>query len=376
MDITRDFDQKQVWRARGITWLPKGTPFADHLALVAVDGAGHSRIEIMTRDGNLVHEIVLASPFDSNYVGSVDVFDPDHLVVALLPNEIYVIDYAGVPVNGPVKVFEGVACEGVVRTPGGVAVADYYSGRIFALDTALERWPENDLHNAFGVKLNPDGIAWNSHKHRYIVTSIVADIDWISRPGFTLPISLDDPVPSFHPGAHGLVRARHVTYMPDEHKILLAHTRNPTALLIYDETGRLLEQIDVSSLATSIDGTHPLTSAVYVPVNQEFYLRFAGDTERLRVVSRTGAFKGDVDLRATGATGFSLMTLEGNNLVIRTNEGLIRTDLNGALLATYDTAPLRTPRLAGLTAITTGPNAGKFAVCDSSGTEVVVFTLP
>ncbi|MGZ5431483.1 MAG: hypothetical protein ACXWH7_01050 [Thermoanaerobaculia bacterium] len=357
--------------SEGLTWLPKGTPFPDHLALVVFDDDLHPRIEIMTTDGVVVHEILLGPPLDDNFIGSVDVFDANHLVAVQVPHTLYVFDYTGAVVSGPTRVLEATNVEAVVRTPDGIAVADYYSGRVFALDRNLQRQPGNDSHNAFGVKIRADGIAWNPDTYRYIVTSDTSDVETRSYAGFTLPISLDDPVPAFHPAAHGLVVSRHVTYMSDEHKIVVAR-RLPAAILIYAQMGKLLEQIDVSA----VGGAAPLTSVVYVPSTQEFYVRFAEATPRLRVVSRTGAFVRDVDLSGTGTSGFGVMTGSGNDLVIRTNAGLIRTDLSGVLLATYDMAPLRMPRFAGITAITNGPDAGKFAACDSSNAEIVVFTLP
>lgn len=354
----------------GITWLPKGTPFAGHLALVAYDDDSLPRIQILTTAGSVVHEILLGPPFDSLFVGSVDVFDADHLVVAMLPNQLYVIDYTGAVVNGPVTVYEASNVEAVVRTSKGVTVADYFSGRIYALDSNLQRVPQDDLHNAFGGKIRPDGIAWSSLSHRFVLTSLAGDLVQ-SRAGFSLPFTLDDPTFVFHPNAHGFIRARGVTYMEGEDKILLAHRNLPRALLLYDQGGKLLEQIDVSAVSPA-----PLSSVVFVPSTNEFYLRLSEVTPRLRVLSRTGAFVRDVDLSGTGATGFGPMTVDGSDLVISTNIGLIRVDLNGALLATYSAAPLRAPQLGGLTKITSGPDAGKFAVCDSSNAEVIVFTLP
>lgn len=352
----------------GITWLPEGTPFADHIALVAFDDQEASRIEIMTRAGKVVNEIILPAPFDTNLIGSVEALGADRLVVVVLsiPTELYVIDYTGAVVSGPIKVFEASGCEGVARAGDGFVIADYSSGRFFALDDTLERRPECDLHNDFGVKLDPDGIAWDSNLDRYIMTSF----DQGARAGFTVPVSLDDAMVAFHPAAHGLAFSRHVAYMPDERKTVLAHRQNPTAILVYSERGELLEQIDISSLGSS------LNSLVYEPTAKEFYLRFSETALRLRVVSRNGTPLRDVDLSGTAATGFGPMTLVDGNLLILTNLGLVRTDLNGLPLATYSTGPLRVPRLAGLTAITTGPDAGKFAACDSSGGEVIVFTLP
>lgn len=358
--------------SEGLTWLPKGTPFPDHLALVVFDDDLHPRIEIMTTNGTVVHEILLGPPLDGLIIGSVDVLDADHLVLMVIPNLLYVVDYTGAVVSGPTRVFEATNVECVVRTKDGIAVADYFSGRIFALDRNLQRRPQDDLHHDVGVKIHPTGIAWSSDTYRYIVMSDTADIDVLSNVGFTLPVSLDDPVPILHPSAHNLVRSSHPTYLPDEHKIAIAHRRLPTAILVYAPNGRLLEQIDVSA----VGGTAQLNSVVYVPSTQEFYLRFGETTPRFRVVSRTGTFVRDVDLSGTGTSGFGPMTVAGDDIVVRTNAGLMRLDLNGSVIATYDMAPLRMPQFRGITAITNGPDAGKFAACDSTGAEVVVFTLP
>jgi hypothetical protein len=354
----------------GITWLPKGTPFPDHLVLVAYDNLNQPRLEIMTRAGTVIQEIVFPPPLDGLFVGSVDVFDATHLLVQVLPNQLYVVDYAGSVVSGPVNVLEAGNAEGVVRTPYGFAVADYFSGKLFALDAALQRRPQDDLQNVFGVKLRPEGIAWNPDTSRYILTAHSGD--GFTRPGFSVPYSLDDAIVQFYPLAHNRPRHRGIAYMPDEHRTVVAHRNAPKALLLYNEVGTLVEEIDVSATA----GASLLNHVAYVPSTQEFYLRLVESTQRLRVVSRTGTFVRDVDLSGTGAPGFGTMVHAGGNLIIYTGVSLIRTDLDGVLLATYPVAPLRAPQLSGITAITTGPHAGKFAACDSSGAEVIVFSLP
>jgi hypothetical protein len=89
------------------------------------------------------------------------------------------------------------------------------------------------------------------------------------------------------------------------------------------------------------------------------------------VLSRAGAFVRDIEL----GMPVGPFTNEGDELLIFMGGLLYRTDLDGVVITSYDYSALNVIP-AAITAITSGPQAGNFAVAAARNTELVVFSLP
>jgi hypothetical protein len=136
----------------------------------------------------------------------------------------------------------------------------------------------------------------------------------------------------------------------------------------------------------------------FIPTTNEFVVGFNGvlpasnqqaERRSLRVFSRTGTLVRTIDLTATGTAGIAgiayFQDSGGNDrLMILGSAGRdFITDLNGnsrnanGLLFGEFNIRVKLGLLSrnDITAITTGPQAGAFAVVDPSGGEIVIFRL-
>lgn len=350
-----------------LTYLGKGTPYPDHVAFLVYDVTGAQAIDVARRDGTVVLHIPLPPALADAVYGMTSTGGAGFHVIGM-GTEIYTVDYSGQITAGPVQIDEGFGVEGIAVVGERLYVQDYLSGHAVAFDTSLQRQPADDLRNDFGVGLpGLVSIAWNSDADRFVVlASGPGDIPlWMMA--WQVVSSLDDARPMFFPRGNGFLRPRGMSFMPDEHKIAVAHLQPQRAILIYSPQGDLLEQIDVTPIGRP-------SQIAWIPSTQELYVRTVEMPATLRVVSRTGALLRDVDFSALGPSLGGIAHVDGQLLLVA--GGLLyRTDLAGGVVASYDLAPLSVV-LPTICAITTGPHAGKFAATSSRNTELVVFSLP
>jgi hypothetical protein len=368
----------------GLAYIPAGSAnFPDHLLMVAWDtfNADANRIEVIRRDGVVVAEI--QPPFvgyEGIGMGDVAYLSPNRLLVTFYNEEIWTIDFAGNIVSGPISLTGSGGFEGIVRVRDRVVVAGFPQPLYF-FDRDLNRLPGRDRNDVVGLNLNtPHGVAWNSDTGRFLVNAQVALNERVIS---DISPALDAAQQVADLSADGFPRPRAMSYLPAEHLIAVAHANVPRAILLYRNDGTLDSQINVAGL-----GLGNLFGLAYIPTTNQFAAVFNNpadpqENRRLRILSRTGALERTIDLACTGARGVSAVEFYnpahpsgGQFLVVASSNRVLRTDFDGNLLGELNSRThlgVLTP--ADITAITTGPQAGAFAMTDSSGGELVVFRL-
>ncbi|HEX6183771.1 MAG TPA: hypothetical protein VFZ44_07665 [Pyrinomonadaceae bacterium] len=378
----------------GMGYIPAGSAvYPDHLMQVALDTLnGPSRIEILTRAGQVVKEVTPNWPVGSEtvFMGDVAFLPPNRLLVTFYDNSIWTVDFDGNVVAGP-QVYPGpTGFEGLVRLGDGRFVATGFPQSLLYFDAALNRQPENDRHDIIGLNVNvPIGVAWNSDTNRHLIVHSVNAIS-DSPAGFVASVSpaLDAATPFADMTAAGLTFPRRATYLPAEHLLGVVHLNGPRAIVLFNPDGTINSQVDLSpaTIGSNLGGA---TGVEYLPATNEFAVTFNGnptpdpaaERRRIRVVSRTGALVRTIDLTCTGTQGIGGIAYfeeagSGRLLVLASAGRVLVTDLNGNLLREFNLrVRLGMMTASDLSAITTGPQAGAFAAVDSTGGEIVVFRL-
>jgi hypothetical protein len=236
-------------------------------------------------------------------------------------------------------------------------------------------------------------VAWNSDTNRLLISHDNPSSN--TTPGVdSVATTLDSATPfvnlsSFQP-------ARQLAYLPDEHltAVVRQNPQNARAILLFNSDGTLNSQISLSPASLGQNLGQPLTIA-YIPATHEFVVGFNGgpvdpaaERRRLRVFSRAGLLVRTVDLSSTGTGGVAGFDYfddpnggGGRFLILGSAGRAFVTDLNGNsrnpqgfLLREFNTrVKFGLITRGDVTAITTGPLAGAFAVVDGSGGEVVIF---
>ena len=348
------------------TYLGKDTPYPDHIAFLAYGPVSTPFLEVAKRDGTVVAHIALPPVFLDNTFGMAASAGSFVYVLSAI-NEIYKVDFTGQIVGGPVKVHEGYASEGITTIGDRIYIRDYFSGKFVALDTNLQRQPADDVRHDFGLDIGQlFAVTWNSDASRFLILSPNADQN-LQQVGWDIVVSLDEKRPRLYPRAHGYLRARGLSWMPDEGKIATAHPQPQRRILIYSPEGELLEQIDVTPIGRP-------NQVAWAPSTQEFFVRVIEMPAHIRVLSRTGTFVRDIDLSTLGPA-VGAFTEVGGELLVFVGGLLYRTDLNGVPITSYDYSSWNILP-ASIAAISTGPLAGKFAVAAARNTELLVVSLP
>jgi len=193
--------------------------------------------------------------------------------------------------------------------------------------------------------------------------------------------------------------ARQTVYLPQDDLIGILRLGGPNlrAILLFNLNGTLNSQISLGPTALG-QNFGQLVAFAYLRTTDEFVVAFGGapgpgqalERLKLRVISRAGALVRTIDLTGTGTAGVNgleyfeephggggrlllisafgrliVTDLDGNS---RTPDGIVYGEFNSrvkfGLITRNDVA-----------AITSGPNAGAFAIVDSNGGEVVIFRL-
>jgi hypothetical protein len=372
----------------GLTYIPStSSSYPDHLIQATWDnvGGGPSRLEVIRRDGQVVAEIMPNWPpaYQLEAIGDVAFLAPNKLLVTFYDESVWTIDFNGNILTGP-QYFPGtVGFEGIVQMPDSRIVGVGFPQNLLFFDSNLNRQPADDRHDALGLNLNASqGVAWNTDTNQYL---ILHDVTGLGPAGAisAVPPSLNSATPIVNLGAFGLTQPRRATYLPGEHLIAITHPNSPRAILLFKPDGTLDSQIDVSSL-----GLGAPVSLTFIPATNQFAVRFnrpvdPAEARRLRILSRTGTLDRTIDMTCTGTTSIGGVAFfnpshpsGGEFIFIGTSNRMIVTDFNGNMLREFNSAlrlGLLTPN--NLTAVTTGAQAGAFAVTDGSAGELVVFSL-
>lgn len=393
----------------GLAYIPSSSPiFPDHIIVTVLDTlSGPSRIEVMQRNGVVVAEILPNWPppppsdpdnpiYDTSFIGDVAFLAPNKLLVTFYNNAIWTIDFNGNVLAGPREVPGANGFEGIVQmSDTRIAAVTYPQGLIF-FDKNLNRVPESDRNDVIGLDLNtPRGVAWNSDTSQLLITHGTAP-EGVSRAIAAVPISLDTASQVVDLAGSGFSTGQRLTYLPAEHLIAVVSI-SPRAIVLFNSNGTLNSQIDLSPAAFGMNLGNP-GAITYIPTTNEFVVGFNGippasnqqaERRRLRVVSRTGTLVRTIDLTATGTAGVAgiayfqdsggsdrLMILGSAGRAFITDLNGDSRNANGFLFGEFNIrVKLGLLSRNDITAITTGPQAGAFAVVDSLGGEIVIFRL-
>lgn len=387
----------------GLAYIPKDAPlFPDHLIMAVWDalGAANVRLEIMTRAGVVVAEINRpdwpTQFFSDGGLGDVMYLGPNRLLVSVYnPDSLWILDFSGNVISGPLQTGADGMGEGIVRLDDGRIVATSYPQSLLVFDKNLNREPQSDQHHVIGANLNvASGIAWDSDANRLLVTHDTSLNLNAGVSGLSTTLDAATSIVSLTP--FGFARQTAYVAADDLIAVLRFGVPNDRAILLFNTNGTAHGQISLSPTSLGQNLGQPLSLA-YLPGTDEFVVGFTGTpatqtTERLRlwVISRSGTLVRTIDLAATGTAAVSgveyfedAQSGDGRLLLIGSFGRLIITDLNGNSRRSDGTlfGELNVRVKFGLitrndvAAITSGPLAGAFAIVDANGGEVVIFRL-
>ncbi|HJP92707.1 MAG TPA: hypothetical protein VJ875_12180 [Pyrinomonadaceae bacterium] len=386
----------------GMAYIPLSSPtFPDHLMMVTWDDLNGSafRLIVMRRDGVQVAEISRPdwpTQFFESGIGDVTFLSPNRLLVSIFhPDSLWIMDFNGNIVSGPLTTGATGLGEGVIQISDGRLVASNYPQDLLVFDKNLNRQPQSDRHDTIGLGLNlPNGIAWDSDSNRFLVlhdTALTTGLAGVASLATTLDSSTS--VVDFN----AFPNTRQLVYLPQE-DLIAALRFNPApdrAILFFNKNGTLNSQISLSPTSLG-QNFGPPGSFTYLPATDEFAVGFNGtpatqalERQKLRIVSRTGTLVRTIDLNATGTGGFNaveyfqdaqgaerLMFLSAFGRVFITDLDGNSRNTDGAPFGEFNSrVKLGLLQRNDLTAITSGPLAGAFAVTDSSGGEIVIFRM-
>jgi hypothetical protein len=317
------------------------------------------------------------------------------LVSAFHPDSLWIIDFDGNIVSGPLPTGAAGTGEGIVRMDDGRVVATNYPQSLLLFDKNLTRQPQDDRNDVIGVNLNvPNGIAWDSDANRLLLTHD-STLNLNSRVS-ALSTALDTATPVVNLSPFGFTRQTAYLAQDDLIAVLRFGVPNDRAIVLFNTNGALHSQISLSPTSLGQNFGQPSTLA-YLPGTDEFVVGFTGtpatqmmERLRLRVISRAGALVRTLDLSATGIAGVNGLEFYedpkgggGRLLLIASVGRMIVTDLDGnsrrpdgVLFGEFNSrVKLGLITRNDVAAITSGPHAGAFAIVDSSGGEVVIFRL-
>ncbi len=381
--------------AEGLAYLPNSSrQFPDHLVTVAWEGSPvtGSRLEIIARTGEVVHEIF--PNLGDGLLSSVAYDVSGRLLIGFerfepFADELYAIDFNGNVLAGPVIV--GDFLEGIAESPDRRIWLTNFD-RALGYDHVFTRRPEDDQSFAVGLGLaSPRGLAWNSNADLHLVNawdgahSAFGDVNLKI---VSIPQALDRYTtlvePIFDP-VHPLSRPDRLSFLPDEDRFVVA-SRGPRfirGLAIYNTDGSWHELLRLRKADGSIDSGQPGLVEYIAPVHR-FAVRFMETTElkKVKFYERDGTFAGEIDLAPLGIAFVGSLAYfnpdhpSGGEFLLFANDGrALIADLQGTVIDEFDYRQLGLWSPMDLAAITTGPQAGAFAVVDFDTCELIVFRL-
>jgi hypothetical protein len=285
----------------------------------------------------------------------------------------------------------GFSPEGIVQLPDSrVVVGDASQLRFH--DAALNRLPQDDRDGStsIGVIL-AQAVAWDPDRTRHLVQGQserfpLFDTDHAAAVAPSLLSG--EALFSFVGHVHGLgLHSPRMTYVPDDHRIAASHSpisnaEYPREILLYDDGGTAVEWIDASAIHP--DQTVPAVKIAYVAPVRQFALVSSQERSKLKFLTRAGVLAREIDLAPigidaiAGVTYFNPLHPSGGEFLIFDYHGrAVITDFDGTLISEFDyRAELGLPYVTGVSAITSGPQAGAFAALEAaSSPQLVVFDL-
>jgi hypothetical protein len=387
----------------GLAYIPATSPiFPDHLVMVVWDDfvGGPKRLEVMRRDG-VVEAEIYRPDWPANFLGlelgGVSFVAPNRLLVTTFDNNIWTLDFSGTIVSGPVNLAGRFGFEGIVQMSDSIIVVVDYPQKLLFLDSGLNRLTNSDRNDLIGLDLNrTNGVAWNGDTDQLLIKH--DDTSPISPGGIAaVPTTLDSATQVVNLSASNF--RRKLAYLLDEHLVATLQFgpgNNDRAILLYNSDGTFNSQVSLSPASLGFNTGQPLALA-YIPATHEFVVNFNGlngnpsqslERRSLRVISRTGVLVRTIDLTSTGtasATGLDYFSSPGGDrLIIMGSAGRVfitdlngnSRDSNGLLFGEFNIrVKLGLIDRTDITAITTGPLAGSFAVVVGTSSECVIFKL-
>lgn len=371
----------------GLAYIPATSPsFPDDIIEVALtSGLTESRLEILQRDGEVVAEIIPQEPLRSDFLVGVAFKAPDRILVGTIDNAIWTLDFAGNLVAGPTLLPGVEDIEGLVQLPapdGRVLAATYNAGTLFFFDENLNRLPDQDQYYTVGAGVSGfQGTAWNSDTDEHLV--VLAGALPQATEVVSVPPTLDAATPIVDLAMSHFDNPRQTTFMPDQHLIAVAHAAGPGAILLFDTSGALVQQINISA---ELGNPRAIT---YIPTTQQFAALFSSSSQMLRILSRNGDLVSTIDLASKGIgpvstlaffnsdhpSGGQFLIFEAENRMTATYRAVV-TDFSGDVLSQFDYRDkLGMLSVVGTAGIISGPDAGSFSAIDAGNSEIVIFTL-
>jgi hypothetical protein len=376
----------------GMAYVPSSaSTFPDHLIVVVHDDLSQ-RLEVITRDGVVVSEIYRSDWPESltdTYIGDVAYLAPNRLLVTTYNSDIWTLDFSGNILSTPLSLPSAYGFEGIVQMSDSRIVATGHPQTLIFFDKNLTRQPESDRNDIIGLNLvDPKGVAWNSATNQLLIAH-----------GFhpaaisAVPTSLDSAAQVVDLAPHGFNSGQRLTYLPIEDLIAVL---SPRAILLFKADGTVSGQIDLSAAALGVDLGNSI-SLTYIPATSEFVVGFNGvgstlarqvERRTLRVLSRSGTLVRAIDLTSTGTGSVTALAYfedsgSGRLLILGSAGRTFITDLNGdsrsssgVLFGEFNSrAKFDIVTRFDIAAITTGPQAGAFAMVDYRSGEIVIFRL-
>lgn len=377
--------------AEGLAYIPSTSPvYPDHIAQLVAPVTGITEVAIVRADGVVVERIA-PPPGLVVYAAAIAYQDPGRLIVQF--GDFHTYDLAvrtwhpvSVPiVDGPVMGFEGLV-EGMRGTIAGVGSLDgelrFYDARLAPLSRGYDR----KLVLGPGL-VYPSFLAWDGTRNRYLITHYPLPLGMYCRIA-----DVDEGVSTMRDflnldGDRSIGAARRPAYLAGEDLIAVTLTRTPTQpdrIALYNDAGVLADTIPTGALVDSTGKPLIRPFAVrYDPAMRRFIVAFRSHGTKLFELSREGLKISEIDLAAVlGTAAFSGFTLfdasqpaGGRLMIVRSDGQILVTDLSGQVLAQFEARRLGIFAPIDIEYISTGPNAGAFAVLDRDGAELVVFRL-
>ncbi|HYX30733.1 MAG TPA: hypothetical protein VE863_19510 [Pyrinomonadaceae bacterium] len=373
--------------------------FGDALAMIAIfndsnsPSGGQSRLEIIDLEGHVLKEIVPEPDVAQLFLTGVSFNFPPNLRETFLvssddDNVIHELDFAGTQVGqftATARQTGFIGLEGIVSVaPNEIAAANGFAG-LLEVFNPIGVPQVVDYRIGLGLSL-PNGLAWDSTTNEFLIFGL----DRL-RPDARFVARLATPLDSFRLAIGTDLFARKVTYLPDEQLIAVGHANNakdnvPAGILLFNEQGQSAGVIPTGN----VNKTAPVI-LTYLPETREFGVVFRKDDKthppsKLRRLQRDGTDTGAsidfglADIQKISAVTFFKPTSTGAGQFLvfdNTQDMFVVTDFNGAKLngpfSIRDTLRVLNP--TAVTAITTGPDAGAFAISNGENSEVVVFRL-
>jgi hypothetical protein len=366
----------------GMVYLPESARrFGDRILALTYDADFVTHIEVIKRNGKAVHDILPKGDLAGQAIAGIGYKAPDKILLGTYDSFLWVVDFDGNVVQGPIDASPNSDFEGVVQTSSGKIVAgSYLDGNLLFFDKKFNRLPALDRDIRVGVgKSKPFGVAWDSDTQSLLVNAygpnFIQELD-------ALPVSMDSYVQvASLEGLSNITSA--LTYVADEQRAGVAEINNPRAVLLYDHQGTQTEEVDIQN-----PSGRSLFSVTWVPGRRQFAYRLGFSGQNLLSFSdRSGVYVRDLDLSPFGVTDLDGLVFfpagpgdpnPAGNLAVTDNASkrVIFIDVDAtSVLGEMDfsrSSALNMVRMR-LGYISNGQLAGSFVGIDDVDSEIVIF---